>query len=310
MDAERLFPVNAVRPLWSAASALVYMGGFVVLVATLALSGIAGDDGGPWALAGAALAAAAAAFGAAETLARAARMIAAGVAAFLAVAFAGVAVGGVLDGLGALDASLDDYQPAALLVEAVLVAGGLAAVRRYRSPFPLLLVATTLWFAVADLGSLASWDDAGELLSLAVGVALAAAGVVVDRARRPAYAFWLHVVGGMAAGGSIVSLAGDSAWPLVAGVALGYAALAFALGRSSYAVLGALGLVIATTMFAVDPGALVGGFLPFGLESSGGGLEDWQAALSYLGCGLVVAGIGIVGRLRRLPGAGPDPAGA
>lgn len=309
MDLERLFPADPVRPLWSTSSALVYAGGLVSLLATLGLIAIADDEGGAWALAGAAAVACAAAFSAAETLAKAERMIAAGVAAFLGVAFAGVVVGGVLDALGALDASLEGYQPAALLVEAALIAGGVAAARRYRTPFPLLLAALALWFAIADLGALASWDDAGEVLSLCAGVLLAAAGIAADRAGRSTFGFWPHVVGGAAAGGALVVLAGDSAWLLIAAVALGYVALAYVLERSSYAVLGALGLLIATTMFAVDPGALVGRFVPFETGRDGDALDGWQIALSYLVCGLVLAAIGVGGRLRRLPGSGPDPAG-
>lgn len=308
MDVERAFPTDPVRPVWSTSSALVYIGGFVSLLATFGLIAIAHDDGGEWALVAAAFVAGAVSFAAAEGLARAERMIAAGVAAFLAVMFAGVTVGAVLDALGALEASIDDYQPASLLVEATFVAAGIAAVRRYRSPLPMLVVALAVWVAIADVGSLASWDGAGELLSVAAGALLAVAGVLLDRAGRPTYAFWLHALGGVAAGGGIVALADDSAWPLIALIALAYVALAFLFERSSYAVLGAIGLLLATTMFAVDPGALLGGFIPFGEPAEGDALDGWQIALSYLVTGLVLAAIGVFGRLRRVRGSGPEPA--
>jgi hypothetical protein len=308
VDVERLLPADAVRPLWSSAGALVYIGGITVLVATGALIGIAADDAGDWAAIGASLVALAVAFALAEMLVRADREIAAGVSATLAVSFAAVFTAAVLEAIGALDVDIREWQPFSLVVEAVLAGAALLAIGRYRAPLLVLPIALAFWVAVADLGSLVTWDDAGELLSLAAGVALAAAGAVVDRAGRAPFAFWLHAVGGVAAGGALVALAGDSAWPLTAAVALGYVALAFVLVRSSYAVLGALGLLIATTLFAIDPASTIGSF-PFGTPTRGDSLENWQIALSYVVVGLGIAAIGVAGRLRWPRASGPQPPG-
>jgi hypothetical protein len=305
VNVERVLPANAVRPLWSSASALVYLGAFVALFATFALLAISSDDGGDWALVGASLVAFVAAVGLAVLLERAERAIAAGVAATLAVVFASVLVGSLLNAFGALEADVGDYQPATLVVEAAVIAASVAAIIRFRAPLLVLPGALAFWFVITDLGSLFSWDDAGELLSVAAGVLLAAAGVVADRAGRQPFGFWLHAIGGLAAGGGIAVLAGDSGWFLIALIALGFVALAFALGRSSYAVLGAIGILIATTLFAVEPLSIVGGFLPFGAPPSGDGLEGWQIALSYLVAGLGLAAIGVAGRLWRLPRSGP-----
>lgn len=309
MNVERLFPADAVRPLWSSASALVYIGGFVTLVATSALLGILSEDGGDWALAGGSLVACALAVALAELLDRADRAIAAGVAATLAVVFAAAVVGALLSAVGAFDVEVADYQPFSLVVEAALIAGALLAIRRYRAPLLVLPAALAFWFAIADLGSLVSWGDAVELLSVAVGVVVAAAGVVVDRAGRRPFAFWLHAVGGLAAGAGIGVLAGDSAWVLTALVAVGFIGVAFVVARSSYAVLGAVGILVATTLFAVEPLSIVGGFLPFGAPSGGDSLEGWQIATSYLVAGLLIAGIGVAGRLWWPRSAGPDPVG-
>jgi hypothetical protein len=305
MDLDRLLPGDPVRPIWSGSSALVYVGSIVALFATTALIGIAGDDGGNWAALGATVAAAAVSFALAEILARADRAIAAGVAATITVLFAAGAVGVLLDIVGAFDLTLDDYEPASLLIEAAVIGGALLAVRRYRAPLAVLPAAVTFWIAVADLGSLTSWGDAEELLSLAVGAILAAAGVVLDRAGRQPYAFWLHTVGALAIGGALVALAGDSGWLLIAAIALAFIAAGFGFRRSSYTVLGAIGILIATTLFAVDPLGLVGGFVPFAPPSDGDSLDGWQIALSYLAAGLLLAGIGVAGRLWRLPRSGP-----
>jgi hypothetical protein len=303
--ANRALPADPVRPLWSSSSALVYLGGFVSLVATGVLLGIASDDGGDAALIGAALLAFALAFALAEALVRARRAIAAGVAATLAVVFAGAVVAAILDAVGALDVEVSGWQPFSLVVEATLVAAALAGIARYRAPLLVLPVALVVWAALADLSSLFDVDNGGELLSIVAGALLVVAGIVVDRAGREPYAFWLHAIGGLAVGGALAVLAGDEGWVLTAAVALGFVAAGFALGRSSYTVLGAIGVLIATTLFAVEPLSIVGGFFPFFPPGEGSTLDDWQIALAYLVAGLVLGAIGVLGRLTWPGRTGP-----
>lgn len=295
-----MLPADPVRPIWSSASALVYIGSLVALVATLVLLGLLQDAHGDWALVGYAALAAAVALVLALLLDRAGRAVAAGVGATLGVVFLTLLTASLLNALGALDADVGDYQPATLVVEGVTIAAALGALRRYRTPLLVLPAALAFWVAVADLGSLASWDDAGALLSIVAGVALAAAGVVADRSGRAPYGFWLHAVGGLAAGGGVLALVGgDLGWGLVGLLALGYVLLAYGLGRSSYAVLGAVGILITTTYFVVDPLGLIGGFVPFApVAESEDGLTGWQIALSYVAAGLVIALLGVLARLR------------
>ena len=299
-----MLPADPVEPRWSSASLLVYFGGLVVLVATNVLLGISNDSWGEWALVGTSLLASAAALAAALALEQAERAIAAGVAALLAVVFAAVVVGAVLDVLGALDSELGDYQPAALVVAAALIAASLVALARFRTPILVLPAVLAFWFAAVDLSRIGSWDDAGEVLSVVAGLLLIADGIVVDRLGRHAYGFWQHAVGGLALGGGLALLAGD-AWALTGVIALGFVAVAFALGRSSYAVLGAFGILLATTLFAVEARSIVGAFVPFFPPGEASTLEDWQVALSYLVAGLLIAGIGIVGRLAWPGRTGP-----
>jgi hypothetical protein len=308
VNVERMLPADAVAPKWSSASALVYSGGFVVLFAGTVLLGLSNDSWGEWALVGTALVATAAALAVALLLQQAKRAIAAGVAALLAVVFAAVVVGALLNVLGALDSELGDYQPAALVVEATLIAGSLIALARFRAPILVLPAALAFWFAVVDLSRLVSWDHVGEVLSIVAGLLLIADGIVVDRLGRHAYGFWQHAVGGLAAGGGLAILAGDDAWALTAVIALGFVAAGFVLGRSSYAVLGALGILLATTLFAVEPTSVAGAFVPFFPPGEASTLSDWQVASAYLVAGLLIAGIGVAGRLAWPRRAGPDPA--
>lgn len=295
MDVEQLLPADALRPRWSSASALVYLGGFVILAAVSALLGILSDDHGDWALVGYSLLACAAALVLALALEQSGRAVGAGVLATLAVVFFTVFVAGLEDGLGILDFDIDDYQPATLVVEGLAIAASLVALRRFRAPLLVLPIAVTIWITVVDLGSIASWGDAGEVLSLLTGAALMAAGVAVDRAGRDPFGLWLHLVGGIAFGGAVLALVGsDVTWVLVGLLSLVYVAVAYLLARSSYAVLGTIGILATTTYFTLDGFSILGAFLPFGSGQIDEGLDPWQVALSFVAAGLVILLLGIV----------------
>ena len=296
MDVQSLLPADALKPRWSSASALVYLGGGVVLVATLALLGILGEDHGDWALVGYSVLATASALGLALALEQSGRAVAAGVLATVTVLFFAFFVGSFENAIGILDIDLDDYQPAALLLEVLTIGAALVALQRFRAPLLVLPIAVTFWIAVAYLGSLGSWGDAGEVLTVLVGIALIAVAVAVDRAGREPYGLWLHVVGGIAFGGGVLALIeGDLGWVLVGLLSLAYVAASYLLGRSSYAVLGTIGILATTTYFTLDGFSLLGEFLPFGSgEISEGGLDPWQVALSFVVAGLVIVVLGHV----------------
>ncbi len=296
MDVHSLLPAEALRPRWSSATSLLYMGAFVGLFATVALLGIIGGDHGDWALVGASALATAVALGLAILLAQADRAVAAGVLVTLAVLFFAVLVGAAENAIGILDADVGDYQPGSLLVEATVIGASLAALQRFRAPLLVLPIALTLWFAIADLGSIGSWDSAGEVLSILVGSALIVAGVAVDRAGREPYGLWLHAVGGLALGGGVLSLVeSDLAWAFVGVLSLAYIAAAYLLDRSSYAVLGTIGILATTTYFTLDGFSLLGSLLPFGAGPIEDGLDPWQVALSFVAAGLVILVLGLVG---------------
>lgn len=296
MDLERLLPADALKPRWSSASSLVYVGGLTILFATSALLVILGEEHGDWALVGYSALACALALGLALALAQSGRAIAAGVLATLAVVFFGTVVAAVENALGILDADVGDYQPAALPIEVLTIAAALVALRRFRAPLLVLPIALVLWAAIVDLGSLASWDGAGETLSILVGIVLVVAGVAFDRAGQRPYAFWLHAVGGVALGGGVLGVVGtDLEWALVGVLSLGYVTASYLLGRSSYAVLGAIGILATTTYFTFDAVGLVGAFLPFGGGTAeGGSTEPWQVSLWFVAVGLGIVGFGLV----------------
>lgn len=302
MDLTRLLPADPVRPRWSSASALVYLGAFVVLGATLALLGVLGDLHGNAALVGYSALACVVSIGLALGLQEQDRLVAAGVLATLAVLFFAFFVGSLEHWIGILDADIGDYQPGSLILEASTIAAALVALRRFRAPLLVLPVAVTFWIVLADLGSALSWGSAEESLSVLAGILLMLAGLAVDRARREAYGFWLHAVGGLAFGTGVLSLVeGDLGWVLVGVLSLAYVGIAYRLARSSYAVLGALGILATTTYFTFDAFSIVGSFLPFGSSEVEDGLDPWQIALSFVVAGLLIVLLGLLGdRLRSL----------
>ena len=295
MDVDRLLPADALRPRWSSASALVYLGGFVILGATSVLLSILGEDHGDWALVGYSALAVVLALGIAQWLAQSGRAVAAGVIATLAVIFFAIFVGSIENAVGILDAELGDYQAGSLIVELATIAASLVALQRFRAPLLVLPITVTLWFALIDLGSLSSGDVLGEVLLVLVGLALIVAGIAVDRAGRQPYGLWLHVVGGLSLGGGVLSLVeGDLAWAFVGLLALAYVGAAYLLARSSYAVLGTIGILLTTTYFTLNGFSVLGAFLPFGSGEIEKGLDPWQVALWFVAAGLVIVVLGLV----------------
>ncbi len=158
MDVERLLPADPVRPRWSSASALVYLGGVVILVATLALISILGDDHGEWTIVGYSALATGLAIALALLLQQSNRPVAAGLVATLGVVFFAVFVGAFENAIGLLDFDLGDYQVASLLLEVLTIGASLVALQRFRAPLLMLPIAVVLWIILADIGSIGSWS--------------------------------------------------------------------------------------------------------------------------------------------------------
>ena len=291
MTVERLLPADALRPRWSSASALVYIGGFVVLSATGSLLGFLEDDHGTGALVGYSLLATAVAIVLALGLQERNRPVAAGVLATLAVVFLIVVVGALEVWIGILDddPSSGGWQPALLLVELLTIAAALVALRRFRAPLLVLPIAIAFAVAVIDLG-------AEEYTAILAGLVLIAAGHAVDRAGLRPYGMWPHLVGGATFGGGVLALVdGDAGWILAGLLSIAYVTGGYAFGRASYAVLGAMGILATTTYFIQDGLSFVSIFVPLEVGEPGGGTEPWQIALYYVVAGLLILALGLAG---------------
>lgn len=298
--------MDIVRARWSSSSFLLYAGAFVVLFAVVALLGDLSSthsDGGffGWsALVFAVLAVVALVF---ETVGH---RVVAGLFAFISLIAFSVFVGAFEDLIGILDAGdgpFEGFRWGLLLLELVIITASLILLARFQFPLLVLPVAFISWLFVVDLVS--GGGDWSAIVSIVVGFFLLLVGAGMDRI----YGFWVHVVAGLAIGGGFLYLwhSANWEWILIAIIALFYFLLAGGLDRSSYAVLGTIGLYLAWSHFVdkwTDTSVstpLYGESLTPELSEQSGSSSVWGAALLYALYGFVILGIGLWLERRRPP---------
>ena len=214
---------------------------------------------------------------------RNARPVVAGLCAFVAVAVVAVVAGSLLDAVGlAGDVSLfdQDFELAPLLGEIAVLVAALYAARKFR--FPLLLLAATVAKAVLVLDTVAGVFGTGNWLAwaaLLLGLGELASTATLRGDRSP-WAFWKHVAAAILIGAAVVRLLDGSGfgWVLIGVVSLAYLGLARSTGRSAWAVVGAVGLLLVTTYFADQGDAVIGLVPALPIQAEDSGLELWQTA--------------------------------
>jgi hypothetical protein len=240
------------KPIWTSASFLVYAGGLTVLGAALGAIGYLAASNGKAAVAGWSFLILAVLYVIAHGFRIRGRWVAAGIFAFASVIAWGVFVGALWVWFGWLDASsgegspLEGFSVARLSLELLILAAVVDDSRRFRFPLIASIGVVVGWFFVTDLLSGGgSWSAVVTLLLGFVYLAIGSGG------SGPA-AFWFHLGAGVLIGGSLLYWWHDEdwQWALVAVVALVYVKIAHGTRRSSWAVLGAIGLLATTTHFA------------------------------------------------------------
>jgi hypothetical protein len=282
--------VEIVEPRWAGWSFLLYAGGLTILGATLAALSTVSDDHGHAALAGWALVLFAASAAVALLLRRDAQHpVAAGIAAVIAVSLFTVFVGSLLSWAGWLDdgdALFRGFDLARLTLFLAALVAALVALRAFRFPLLVQVAASSGWLFVTDL--LSGGGNWSATVSFLVGLAFLAVAVALDTGDHHPYAFWLHVAAGLAIGGSLVWFLhdGDFEWALIAVGGLLYVALADRFLRSSWAVLGAVGILMSAAHFAA--GDLSVGSIFFGETD----LSSLRSSIVFGGAGLILMLLG------------------
>ena len=208
----------------------------------------------------------------------------------------GVFVGALEDWFGWLshDSPLHGFHWGLLLLEVLTVAAALWALRVFRHPLLVAAAAGAGWYFVADL--LSSGGNWSAWVSLLYGLCLLPVAAAVGRV----YGFWLHVVSGLTIGGALIWFWHTSDWDfvLIGLVGLAYVFFGGAIRRSSWTVLGAVGLLLTTVHFidkwfgSVNPLDFIFGF-------GGRPKHDWARPLGFVALGFVYVALGIILRLRE-----------
>lgn len=296
--------MEVIQPRWATWTFLLYAGALTILGAVLGwlsyLSSSFGD---------AAYALWAALFFAglgavAERFRRTGHPLAGGLFAFVAVIAFVALVGAVWSWFGWISATVSSFSGfdlARLLAELLWVAATLAALARFRFPLLVAQLSLAVWLLVTDM--LSGGGDWSAVVTLLVGFCFLGAGLLIDLGATRPYGFWLHVAAGLLIGGSLVYLmhAGTVEWLLVAAASVAYVGLAQVFGRTSWAVLGSFGLLVAASGLASGwTGIQLTLFGPRG----GSGGRGWVAPLVYACAGAVLLLLGLAAARRRPPAPG------
>ncbi|HWW48910.1 MAG TPA: hypothetical protein VNZ94_13815 [Xanthobacteraceae bacterium] len=138
-----------------------------------------------------------------------------------------------------------------IYMEMAAVAAAALALRFYRFPFLVLIIAFALWFFSMDLAPLLGkkpFDfEVQRQVSIWFGLAIIIAAMIVNvRQRSGDYAFWLYLFGVLTFWGGITAASDGTALAkaLYCAMNVGFLAIAVFLGRQVFAVFGTLGIAI------------------------------------------------------------------
>jgi hypothetical protein len=284
--------VKAVRARWASASFLAYAGAFTVLIALFSLLGVISSEHGKGAFAGWTVVFFLVIEACAFALKRRGRPVAAGLFAFVAVGMFGVMLGAFFDWFGWLHgggAPFSGFHVGLLAVELLTLVAAFAALRVFRFPLIVAIIAGLGWYFVTDL--LSSGGNWTAVVTLLVGIVLLLVGFSLDGGDSRPYGFWVHFVAGLTVGGSLLYFwhSGDFRWTLIIIASLVFIGIGIgsAAKRSIWTVLGAIGLALATGHFALDRGINLSG-------EQVSRPENWVGPVAYLCLGFFYVLLGLM----------------
>ena len=287
------------KPVWTPGSFLVYAGGLVGLASAIGALGYLAGRNGHGAFAAWSLLVLAVLYAIANVLRQRGRWLTAGIFAFASVVAWGIFVGALWVWFGWLTTSDVAHSPfhgfsvARLSLELLVLASVSADLRRFRFPFIAAIGVLVGWIFLTDL--LSGGGSWSAVVTLLVGLAYLAVGSASDRPT----AFWFHFAAGGLVGGSLLYWwnSGDFEWALVAVASLVYISIARRTARSSWAVFGTIGLLLATTHYANEwshSGGGVGGVA--GLAAFPAVIRGWVPPLVFAFTGFLLVALGLARR--------------
>jgi hypothetical protein len=294
--------VAVVRAAWTSSSFLLYAGGLLVLFSTAWFLTRLGDDYGDASFVGWSLLVLVFLLTCALSFRAGRRPVAAGLLALSSVIAFAVFAGALEEWFGwlpdNLDSLFDGFHLGLFLLELLTLAAAFVALRVFRFPLLVAVAVFVGWYFFTDL--LSGGGSWSAIVTIVFGLLLLAVAAAVD----PAYGLWIHVGAGVTIGGALLWFwhTTDVDWILVALAAVVYIALGPAIERSSWVVLGALGLLLSWSHFVEKWFGSANLFFPFtggfAFEENGSD-HPVAAALSYGVLGFLFILLGIVIGARR-----------
>jgi hypothetical protein len=296
--------VREVKPIWTSSTFLVYTGGLTVLGGAIAALVYlsrqypGNGEGTAWTLLILVIL-----YAIAHGLRKRNRPIAAGIFAFASVIAWAIFVAVLFSWWGwhGFNASARDWSWSRLAFLLLILGAAWDDRRRFRFPFIGLISAVVFWILVVTV--LPVGRNFTPAVTLIVGLAYLLWGTV----HRIPSSFWLHLVGGLLIGGSILYWAhtGDGEWAGVSIASLIFVFIGHLTKRSSWAVLGTIGFVGATIHYLVGSPTGIAQNVVAGSPPSF--VSPWAPALAFGLLGFWLVLLGVLGRRRRAT-AEPAPA--
>jgi hypothetical protein len=282
-----------VRPTWTSGSFLVYTGGLMALAASGAWLAIIADDYGSGGFAGWTVLFWAVAEVIALMLLGSGRRLAAGVAAFVGLGLWTVMVGAFLewwDWLPDNDQPIQGFHLGTLFLELLVLLAAIVDLRIWRHPLIVAILAPAAWLFVTDVVS--SGGNWTWVVTLLLGFLFFFVAIGLDAGDSRPYGFWVHVTAGLLIGVTFLNWwhTSDAEWAGIIIVGLAFIFVGAMLRRSSYGVLGVIGLIAATAHYAGEE--TVGDVL------SGNPPTKWALPVAFLCLGgfLLLLGLMLHGR--------------
>ncbi len=277
------------KPRWTSASFLLYAGGLIVLGSAVGALGYLSRSYGDGAYAAWALLVLAVLYGLAHGFRLQGRWIAAGVFGFSSVIAWGAFIAALWVWFGWLSSTsfsgsaFHGFSIARLSLVFLVLVAAVDDTRRFRFPFISAVAIFALWFFVTDL--ISGGGDWSAVVTLLIGLVYLMVGSASDQPT----SFWTHVAGGVLVGGALLHWwhSSDLDWALISVAALAFISVAYATKRSSWAVLGALGLVAAGAHFAVEWSSSVNSITDIITPS------DWVPYAVFAFVGFLLVGLGL-----------------
>jgi hypothetical protein len=294
--------VEVIQPRWATWTFLLYAGGFTILGSALGWLAYFSSSFGNAGYAAWAIAVLAALAAAAERFKRAGHPIAAGLFAFASAVAVVALVGALWTWFGWLSygasSSFSGFHLSRLLAELLWIAALFVALVRFRFPLLVAQLALSIWLIVTDL--ISGGGDWSAVVTLLVGFCFLGVALLLDLGATRPYGFWFHVAAGLSIGGSLLYLmhGGTIEWLLIALAAVVYAGLAQVSGRSSWAVLGASGLLIAAAGLTRDWTGISVSLLG---PTAGAHGRGWVPPLVFACAGILLVVLGLGATRRREP---------